>query len=121
MRYALLAYDAENSLDELAAEDKAALHAAHSSLREDEIVHRDVTMVAHYRFRPPRLATTIRLAAEGLLRTDGPASARSASLRALYVLEAEDVDAVAEFATRLPAVQHGVTVEIRPITEPRSP
>ena len=120
MKYALLAYDLEGSLDELAPEDKAALHASHSTLREDETAHGRPTVIAHYRFRPSRLATTVRLTQDGPLRTDGPASAQSDSLRALYVLEADDVDAVAELATQLPAVQHGATVEIRPLTEPLS-
>ena len=120
MKYALLAYDLESSLDELAADDKAALHAAHSTLRENETAHRGVTMIAHYRFRPPRLTTTVRLTPDGPLRSDGPANAQSESLRALYLLEGDELDAVIELATRLPALQHGVTVEIRPLTEPLS-
>jgi hypothetical protein len=119
MKYALLAYDLESSLDELATDDKAALHAAHSTLREGETADDGATMIAHYRFRPPRLTTTVRLTPDGPLRIDGPASARSETLRALYVLEGEDLDAIVELATRLPALQHGVTLEIRPLTEPR--
>jgi hypothetical protein len=120
MKYALLAYDLESSLDDLNTEDKAALHGAHATLRENEIAHGGVTMVAHYRFRPPRLTTTARLTSDGPLRSDGPASARSENLRALYILEGKDLDAVAELATRLPAFQHGLTFEIRRLTEPRS-
>lgn len=118
MKYALLAYDLERSLDELAAEEKAALHAAHSTLRQNETADSDVTMIAHYRFRPPRLTTSVRLTPDGPLRSDGPASAQSESLRALYILESKDLDAVVALATRLPALQHGVTVEIWPLTEP---
>ena len=120
MKYALLAYDVEGSLDKLATVDKAALHAAHSTLRENENAQDGLTVIAHYRFRPPRLTTIVRLTPAGPLRTDGPANAQSESLRALYVLEADDVDAVAELAARLPAVRHGATVEIRPLTEPLS-
>lgn len=119
MKYALLAYDLESSLDELASKDKAALHAAHSTLGENETAHRSTTVITHYRFRPPRLTTTIRLTPDGLLRSDGPASARSETLRALYLLEGEGLDAIVELATRLPALQHGVTVEIRPLIEAR--
>jgi hypothetical protein len=53
MKYALLAYDLESTPDELATEDKAALHAAHSTLRENETTHGSATMITHYRFRPP--------------------------------------------------------------------
>ena len=116
MKYALLAYDLDSSLDELVAEDKAALHAAHSMVRG---AHGSAKMITHYRFRPPRLTTTVRLTPDGPLRADGPASARSETLRALYILEGDDLDAIVELATRLPALQHGVTIEIRPLTEPR--
>ena len=119
MKYVLLAYDLEGSLDQLAAEDKAELHAAHATPRENETAHGGVTMLTHYRFRPSRLTTTVRLTPDGPLRRDGGASARSESLRALYVVEG-DLDAIVEFATQLPALKHGVTVEIRPLSEPRS-
>lgn len=120
MKHALLAYDLEGSLDELATEDEAALHAAHSTLHENEATHDSVTMIAHYRFRPLPRTTTVRHGPDGPLRSDGSASTRSDPLRALYILEGEDLDAVVGFATRLPAFQHGVTFEIRPLTEPRS-
>jgi hypothetical protein len=118
MKYALLAYDPESSLDELATKDKAALHTAHSTLHENETADDRATMIAHYRFRPPQLTTTVRLTEDGPLRSDAPASARSETLRALYVLEGDDLEAIVELATRLPALQHGVTLEIRPLTEP---
>ena len=118
MKYALLAYDFEGSLDELPAEDKAALHAAHSTMHEDETAQSRVTILAHYRFRPQRLTTTVRITPDGPLRTDAPASAQSENLRALYVLEADDIESVTELATQLPAVQHGAIIEIRPLTEP---
>jgi hypothetical protein len=117
MKYALLAYDPEGSLDELASDDKAALHAAHSTLHKNE-TDDGATTIAHYRFRPPRLTTTVRLTADGPLRSDGPTSARSETLRALYVLEGDDLDAIVELATRLPALQHAIIIEIRPLTEP---
>jgi hypothetical protein len=60
MKYALLAYDLESSLDELASEDKAALHAAHSTLPENETTHGSGTVITHYRFRPPRLTSARR-------------------------------------------------------------
>ena len=121
MKYALLAYDLEGSLDELAAADKAALHAAHASLSENETPARNrVTVIAHYRFRPARLMTIVRLTADGPIRSEGPASIQSESLRALYVLEADDIDAAAELATRLPALQQGASVEIWPLAEPLS-
>jgi len=65
------------------------------------------------------VGSAVRLTADGPLRCDEPASAQSETLQALYILEADVLDAIVELATRLPALQHGVTVEIRPLTEPR--
>ena len=52
-------------------------------------------MIAHYRFRPPRLTTTVRLTADGPLK-NRRTRARSETLRALYILEAGDLDAIVD-------------------------
>jgi hypothetical protein len=54
-----------------------------------------------------------------LISREGPASAASGKLRALYLVESDDLDAVVALARRLPAVDAGATVEIWPLTEPR--
>jgi hypothetical protein len=117
MRYALLGYDSEGSLDALPAEDKRALHVAHRALHDDVQASADsrVRVLAHYRLRPPRHTTTIRLAGNEVVRSEGPAVAGSAALRALYLLESDDPDAVLELAARLPAVRMGGTVEVWPL------
>lgn len=120
MKYALLGYDAEGSLEGLAPEDKRALHSGHRALH-DEVVIADtsfVRVIAHYRFRPPKHATTIRRGADDIIRTEGPATEASGALRALYLLESDEPDAVLDLAGRLPAVGMGGTIEVRPLTEP---
>ena len=117
MRYALLAYDPGGSLQALSAEDKRGLHRGHAALESDES---RATVVAHYRFRPARLATTIRLAEDELVERDGAATEASAGLRALYLLESSDPDAVRDLARQLPAVQLGGIVEIWPLAEPNA-
>ena len=120
MKYALLGYDIDGALEGLAAEEKRALHGAHRALH-DEIGPAStaaVNMIAHYRSRPPRLATTVRLAAGDVITSEGPAAEASKALRALYLLDSDDLDAVLEFASRLPAVRMGGTVEVWPLTEP---
>ena len=120
MKYALLGYDPAGSLRELPAEEKRALHGAHRTLHDEVAATTDspVGVLAHYRFRPPQLVTTLSLDGDQLVRTGGPASEASAGLRALYLLESDDADAVLELASRLPAVLMGGTVEVWPLTEP---
>jgi hypothetical protein len=120
MKYAVLGYDGEGSLDVLPAEDKRTLHGAHRALHDDVQAAADssVHVIAHYRFRPTRQTTTVRLAGDEIVKTAGPAAGASEALRALYLLESDDSDAILEFAARLPAVQMGGTVEVWPLTEP---
>ena len=54
------------------------------------------------------------------IQADG-ASETSATLRALYILDSDDPDAVVQLAEQLPATLQGATVEIWPLTEPSTP
>jgi hypothetical protein len=120
MKYALLGYNTEGSLDGLAAEEKRALHRAHRTLHDDvqAAASSSVRVIAHYRVRAARETTTVRLAGAEVVRSEGPSAEASDALRALYLLESEDPDAVIDLAARLPAVRMGGTVEVWPLIEP---
>ena len=117
MKYALLAYD-NGSLDELPAAKKRALHIGHarSHRRKSE-----VAILAHYRFRPTQHTTTIRFEAGSLVRESGSAGSPNGTLRALYIVENDDAEAVIRLAAELPAVRAGATIEIWPLNEPAQP
>ena len=120
MKYALLGYDSEGSLDALTPEDKRALHGAHRTLHDDAHAtdNSSVRVLAHYRARPPRHTTTVRLAGDDIVTSEGPSAAASDALRALYLIESDDLAAVLDLAARLPAVRMGGTVEVWPLIEP---
>jgi hypothetical protein len=117
LRYALLGYDLDNALEELAAEDKRTLHRTHASLT-DSALPDGVTLITHYRFRPARQTTTLRRFAHELIREEGAASEASSALRALYVVDSDDPEAVVTLAEQLPALATGATIEIWPLAEP---
>jgi hypothetical protein len=117
LRYALLGYDLDNALDELAADDKRTLHRTHASLT-DSALPDGVTLITHYRFRPARQTTTLRPSAHELIREEGPASEASSALRALYVVDSDDPEAVVTLAGQLPALAAGATIEIWPLAQP---
>lgn len=121
MKYALLGYDTEGSLDALGAENKRALHEEHRAPHDDVQAEAtaSVSMIAHYRFRPPRHTTTLRLVGDEVVKIEGPSAEASEALRALYLLESDDPDAVIELATGLPAVCMGGTLEVWPLVEPK--
>jgi hypothetical protein len=118
MKYAVLAYDTQGSLDSLPAEEKRTLHKAHRGLHDEQqaVSALSTTVIAHYRLRPPRLTTTVHLAGDEIVKTEGPSIEASEALRALYLLES-DPDAVLDLVARLPAVRMGATVEVWPLIE----
>ncbi len=111
MNYALLVYAIPESLRGLSPEDKRSLHGEHQAAASTRVI-------AHYRVRPPRLATTVRVEGDQIVKTEGPSAETSERLRALYVLESDEQDAVLAFASQIPAVRLGGTVEVWPLIEP---
>jgi hypothetical protein len=113
MTYALLVYISPESWEELSAEDKRSLHGGGQALASVS-----ASVIAHYRLRPPRTATTIRLAGGQIVKTEGPSPGTSEGLRAFYLLETNEPDAVLDFASQHPAVRVGGTAEVWPLTKP---
>jgi hypothetical protein len=66
---------------------------------------------------PAETATTVRVNRGETLITDGPFVAIKEALGGYYLVEAEDLDAAIELASRIPAARMGGTVEVRPIVE----
>jgi hypothetical protein len=110
MNYALLVHVIPELLSDLSSEDKSSLHGEQNAAATDS-----TSVVAHYRLRPPRLVTTIRIHEDRIVKTGGPAAEAAEQLRALYVIESDEEDAALDFASRLPAVQLGGTVEVWPL------
>jgi hypothetical protein len=112
MNYLLLVYVAPESLRGLSSEDKLSLHGeGHAEAPAS------ASLIAHYRLRPPRTATTLRLNGDEIVTTDGPFADMRKGLRALYVLESDEPGGVLDFASQVPAVRVGGIVEVWPLIE----
>jgi hypothetical protein len=109
--YLLLVYVTPESLRGLSAEDKHSLHGQHEA-------EASTNLIAHYRLRPSRLATTVSIDGDQIVKTEGPSAEPSERLRAFYVLESDEQDAVLDFASQIPAVRLGGTAEVWPLIEP---
>ncbi|RTL65152.1 MAG: hypothetical protein EKK42_22490 [Pseudonocardiaceae bacterium] len=59
-------------------------------------------------------ATTVRVEAGRTFTTDGPFVGMKEAVGSLFILEADDLDAAIEVASRVPAARYGGAVEIRP-------
>jgi hypothetical protein len=66
---------------------------------------------------PAETATTIRVQDGRTLTTDGPFIETKEALGGYYLLEADDLDAAIELASRVPAARMGGAVEVRPVVE----
>ena len=67
--------------------------------------------------QPPELATTVRVQDGQTLTTDGPFVSVKEALGGYFILEADDLDAAIEIASRIPAARLGGAVEVRPVVE----
>lgn len=67
--------------------------------------------------QPPETATTVRVQNGETLTTDGPFVETKEALDGYFILEADDLDAAIEVASRVPAASMGGAIEIRPVTE----
>lgn len=109
MKYVMLVYQGD------AQEQQAAL-----SEEEQKQVWADyqgITTTPGVTSLPPlgasENATTVRVEAGRTLTTDGPFVGMKESVGSLFILEADDLDAAIEVASRVPAARYGGAVEIR--------
>ena len=69
------------------------------------------------RLHDPDTATVVRVANGETLTTDGPFVEMKEALGGYLFLEADDVDAAIELASRIPAARLGGAIEVRPLGE----
>ena len=67
--------------------------------------------------QPTETATTVRVRDNRTLATDGPFAETKEALGGYYLLEADDLDAAVEVASRIPAARMGGAIEVRPVVE----
>ena len=65
--------------------------------------------------QPPETATTVRVQYGRTLTTDGPYVETKEALDGYFLLEADDLDAAIEVASRVPAARLGGAIEVRPV------
>jgi hypothetical protein len=116
MKLALLVYG-DPAWDDMPHAERRSFHAAHRELHAAEGA---VSVGEHFRFRAPDQAVTLRRVGDDVARSDGPSSDVSGRLRALYLVDAADVEEAIGLARRLPALAIGGTVEVWPISSPAS-
>ena len=111
MKYMLLIYQDEQSLDEAYREQ---CYAESAKLARD--LHETGRYLSASPLHPTATATSVRVREGKRHVTDGPFAETREQLGGYYVVEARDLDEAIEIAGRIPGARRG-TVEIRPVME----
>ncbi len=117
MKYMMLIYQGDTPLpgtedwSNLSEQEQQKVFAAYKALNETP------GATPGQQMQGPEVATTVRVADERTLTTDGPFVEIKEAVGGYCFLEADDLDAAIEVASRIPAAWMGGAVEIRPIVE----
>jgi hypothetical protein len=80
-------------------------------------IERSPGVIGASQLQPTETATTVRVENGQTLLTDGPFVEAKEHLGGYMLVEADDLDAALEIATRIPAARMGGAVEVRPLVE----
>lgn len=95
----------------LSEDEQQAVYSAYQALNETP------GLTAGFGLQAPETATTVRVQDGKTLTTDGPFAEIKDAIGGYFILEADDLDAAIEVASRIPAASMGGAVEVRPIGE----
>jgi hypothetical protein len=101
----------QDAWGKLSPEEQQQIYADYQALNQTPGVTPGLGMQA------PELATTVRVDDGKTLTTDGPFVSVKEALGGYFILEADDLDAAIEIASRVPAARLGGAVEVRPVVE----
>jgi hypothetical protein len=121
MRYMLLVYTNEKSLEGLTPEEEQRIKAQHWAVIE-EAGRRGIFLAADP-LEPTATATTVRTDGGKMIVSDGPFAETKEHLAGYYMLDCKDLDEAIEWAAKIPTACGGATgcIEVRPIREIRKP
>ena len=114
MKYVMLIYQGTTPLPgsdawpELSEEERNQVYADYAALNNTPGVEPGLPMGL------PQNATTVRVDDGKVLTTDGPFASVKEAIGGFFVLEADDLDAAIEIASKVPAARLGGAIEIRP-------
>jgi hypothetical protein len=113
MQYMLLIHsgDAPEKWDSLSEDEQKAIMGEYLAISQSPGV------TGGDQLQPAETATTVRVDDGRTLTTDGPFAETKEALGGYYLLDADDLDAAIEVASRIPAARLGGAVEVRPVVE----
>ena len=119
MRYMLLIYGDEKARKDMSPQEGAAIFKRYGDFTES--IRSSGAFRAGDPLQPTGTASTVRMKNGKTVTTDGPFAETREQLGGYYIVEAKNLDEALSIAGRIPAVQMGGSVEVRPIMEMGSP
>lgn len=117
MQYAILIYDDESALAGMSARERELFLRRYGKYTQELVA--DGHMRGGAQLHPPSTAATIRGADRPA--EPGPFAADVRKLDGYYVVECADLDEALALARRVPSLEVGGAVEVRPLVPPRAP
>jgi hypothetical protein len=114
MKFMFTIYHDENVLHALSEKEMQAL--IDSALDYSEEIRQSGHYIVSNALQSAQTARTIRVRAGKVLTTDGPFAETKEQLGGFFLIEAKDMDAACEIASRFPPACVGV-IEVRPVRE----
>jgi hypothetical protein len=115
MRYLLMICSDEKSDAQMTPEQSAARHEGWGRYTAE--LHASGKMLGGERLRPASAATTVRQPNGRTLLADGPFAETKEQLGGYYLIDASDLDEAVSWASKMPHLAYGGSVEVRPIWE----
>lgn len=113
MQYLLLIYHKESEWESLTEDDRQKVYATFRGLREELI--KKANWIGGNQLQPVSTASTVRLKDKKTLITDGPFAETKEQLAGYFLIEAANLDDALGIARRIPSVELGGAVEVRPV------
>ena len=119
MQYVLMIYDNEETFAAMSEGRRGQLMQAYGEFTQD------IVKSGHFRsgaqLQPSSRATTVREKNGKRATTDGPFVETKEQLGGYYLVDCKDLDEALSIAGRIPSLQVGGVIEVRPLVPPSQP
>lgn len=112
MKYVLLMYQDEGTLQKMPKEEMGKLNADYRAFTD--AIQKSGQLVLSQGLAPTQSATTVRVRDGKTLTTDGPFAETKEQLGGVYIVEAKDLDDAIRLAASIPSARLG-SIEVRPV------
>ena len=113
MQYLLLIYGNEKKWTDMPQAEQERMFGAYMDFTKG------IVKTGQYRggeaLQPTHSATTVRVQGGKTVKSDGPYAETKEQLGGYYLVEAKDLDEAIAIAARIPEVQVGGAIEVRPV------